>query len=300
MQTELDGHASDTARTSGPPQPDRCLSLVVHAPWGHFRRVDGNTIKATYRLPPRTTVAGLLAAIAGYERDGYYDVFDRARSGIAIQPVTVQRDEAAFDEETVTVVERPGGRVGVEPAGVPRTMNLPENSLTTSDEGMKAVNARGKVSVRYPDPSVDRQRANYEVLVEPAYRLDVWLSDDDAYDLLRDHLESGTSAYTPSLGLSEHLASVLWLGESTVEPVAETEVAVDSAVPNPDSVRPVKGNPHGVERSPGDMTRTGGDGEFTGRRTTEFLRWAYSRDGSRLRASNVDAHRVEGRVVVFS
>src|SRR5699024_6963838 len=163
MGTELPTHGRADGSGDAPcgESPERCLSLTVVGPWGHFRRVDGNTIKATYRLPPRTTVAGLLAAIAGYERDGYYDVFDRDRSGIAIQPVGF------------------GG--GNSRESVIRTMNLPENSLTTSNEGMKAVNSRGKVSIRYPNPAADRQRTNYEVLVNPAYRSDVWIADDTAY-----------------------------------------------------------------------------------------------------------------------
>lgn len=276
MQSSLKDYDGDAV--------DRCLSLTVAGPWGHFRRVDGNTVKATYRLPPRTTVTGLLAAVAGYDRDGYYSVFDRERSGIAIQPVA-----------------SPHGTTGEE-SGVPRTMNLPENSLTTSSEGMKTVNSHGKVSIRYPDPTVDRQRANYEMLVDPAYRIDLWLDDGDAYDRLHDRLASGRSEYVPSLGLSECLATVRFHGEFTPEPVDSdgNPVAVDSALPDPDTLVPAADRPHGTERSPGDMTTTDRPGEFTGRRTTEFLRWAYSRNGRPLRAAGVSTYRVDGRTVVFS
>lgn len=281
MQAELTEHGGVSATDSN--SAERCLSLTVGGPWGHFRRVDGNTVKATYRLPPRTTVAGLLAAIAGYERDGYYDVFDRRRSGIAIQPVDRNRETS-------------------DTAPIPRTMNLPENSLTTSNEGMKTVNSRGKVSVRYPDPDADRQRVNYEVLVDPAYRIDVRLDDEVAYDRLHDRLADGRSEYVPSLGLSEFLASVTFHGEYSPEPISEDDgsIAVESALPAPDGVIPSVDHPHGTERSPGDMTRTTRPGEFTGRKTTEFLRWAYSTDGTPLRATGVEAYRVDGRTVVFS
>lgn len=298
MQSELDDHASEA---DGAEPPDRCLSLTVHGPWGHFRRVDGNVVKATYRLPPRTTVAGLLAAIAGYERDGYYDVFDRAASGIAIQPVGIVHAEAA-EADNAWVIDREGSDLGAVPSPPPRTANLPENSLTTSNEGMKTVNARGTVSVRYPDPDADRQRVNYEVLVEPAYRIDVWLADDDAFERLQSRLADGRSEYVPSLGLSEHLAAVEFGGVSEPKPV-ETRadsIEVESALPEPDRLVPQPERPHGIERSPGDMTRTNGDGEFTGRRTTEYLRWAYSRDDEPLRANEVEAYEVDGRTVVFS
>lgn len=284
MQTKLTEHADvDTDVRSDGRSPDRCLSLTVAGPWGHFRRVDGNTVKATYRLPPRTTVAGLLAAIAGYERDGYYDVFDRGRSGIAVQPVE--------SSETTR-----------ETGPIPRTMNLPENSLTTSNEGMKAVNSRGKVSVRYPNPDVGRQRVNYEVLVDPAYRVDVWIDDEAAYDRLHDRLADGRSEYVPSLGLSEFLASVTFHGEYTPTPVEKDSepITVASALPAPDGIIPSVDHPHGTERSPGDMTTTSRPGEFTGRKTTEFLRWAYSHDGTALSATGVEAYRVDERTVVFS
>jgi CRISPR-associated protein Cas5h len=287
MQTELTDHRrTDGGSSSRNGPPSRCLSLTVSGPWGHFRRVDGNTVKATYRLPPRTTVAGLLAAIAGYERNGYYDVFDRSRSSIAIQPVAGKATGQGTASESAI-----------------RTMNLPENSLTTSNEGMKTVNSRGKVSIRYPKPDADRQRTNYEILVDPAYRFDVWLADDTAYDRLHDRLADGRSEYVPSLGLSEFLASVTFHGEFA--PVLADDgddgpVAVDSALPDPEGIVPAPDRPHGTERSPGDMTRTSNAGEFTGRKTTEFLRWAYSRDGEPLRARGVDAYEIDGRMVVFS
>jgi len=49
-------------------RPKRCLSFTIRGPWGHFRRIEGNIVKQTYRIIPRTTVAGLLAAVVGIER----------------------------------------------------------------------------------------------------------------------------------------------------------------------------------------------------------------------------------------
>jgi hypothetical protein len=48
------------------------------------------------------------------------------------------------------------------------------------------------------------------------------------------------------------------------------------------------------------MTRTERPGEFAGRKTTEYLRWAYSHDGTPLRATGIEASRVDGRTVVFA
>ncbi|NNC24890.1 type I-B CRISPR-associated protein Cas5, partial [Salinisphaera sp. USBA-960] len=84
-----------------------------------------------------------------------------------------------------------------------------------------------------PNPTALRQQHNYEVLVEPAYRVDVWLAETARYRELREMLESGKSHYVPSLGLSEHLAEIEYHGEFDVETVSENErIEVDSAVPN--------------------------------------------------------------------
>lgn len=253
-------------------QQRRCLSLTVSGPWGHFRRVDGNTIKATYRIMPRTTVAGLLAAVAGYDRDDYYDVFARGRSGIAIQPLSSLR-----------------------------TINLPVNSLTTSDEGMKSVNARGKVSIRYPDPTKDRQRTNYEVLVDPAYRIDVWLEEDEAFNRLHSMLTDGKSYYTPSLGLSEYLAEITNVCTNEIEPVtSDKPISVDSAIPDSDGIVPEPETAYNIERSPAYMTQTSEHGEFSSRRTTGFLTYTYSPDKEPLAVTDVEAARVGDRTVVFA
>ena len=95
---------SSTSETSEQLHPERCLSLTVSGPWGHFRRVEGNVVKQTYRVIPRTTVAGLLAAVLGISRDEYYDLFGPEQSWIAIEPV--------------------------EPL---RTVNMPMNTLSTAD-----------------------------------------------------------------------------------------------------------------------------------------------------------------------
>jgi len=275
MQSQLDDHADestsqDTEATPGS-LPEQCLSFRLSGPWGHFRRVEGNTVKTTYRIIPRTTVAGLLAAVLGIGRNQYYDLFGPESSAMAIEPVSELR-----------------------------TINLPVNNLTTSQEGLKGVNTYGKVSVYYPDPTKERQRTNYEVLVEPAYRIDLWLEDEEKYEKLREYLSEGKSHYTPSLGLSEYLADIEYLGEYEVTAVAQSEShAVDSAVPDPDGVIPEPNVSYGTERSPAFMERTTTSGEFSGRRTTSYLTYTYSPDGDALTVSDTTAASVDNRTVVF-
>jgi len=229
--------------------------------------VEGNVVKQTYRIMPRTTVAGLLAAVLGIDRDGYYELFAPERSAIAIEPVTELR-----------------------------ALNVPTNTLSTAASDLKSLNGRGKVSVKLPDPTHPRQQHNYEVLVEPAYRLDVALADDERYEQLHEMLAAGKSHYIPSLGLSEHLAELEFHGEFSIdEGPDEGDVEVDSAVPNAvDDVVPDPATRCGIEESPAFMTT-----DSDGRTTTAFTGYAYNPDAEPLTVKNVETSRVDGRTVAF-
>lgn len=253
--------------TDGEWTPERCLSLTVRGPWGHFRRVEGNVVKQTYRIVPRTTVAGLLAAVLGIERDGYYDSFAPDASAIAIEPTRELR-----------------------------TVNMPMNTLSTAAGNLRSLNGRGKLSVKLPDSTTLRQQHNYEVLVEPAYRIDVALADRELYRELREMLSTGRSHYVPSLGLSEYLAEIEYHGEFEIADASDDGVVtVESAVP--DAVENVVLEPDTrcqVEESPAFMTTDEG-----GRTTTAFTAYTYNPDAGPLDVRGVDASRVDGRTVVF-
>ncbi|PSQ57137.1 type I-B CRISPR-associated protein Cas5 [Halobacteriales archaeon SW_8_68_21] len=247
--------------------PDRCLSFTVRGPWGHFRRIEGNIVKQTYRIIPRTTVAGLLAALAGIERDGYYDLFAPDTSAIAIEPVREIR-----------------------------TINMPMNTLSTASGNLQSLNGRGKISVKLPDPTTLRQQHNYEVLVEPAYRIDISLADEEWYTEVQEMLEAGRSHYIPSLGLSEYLAEIEYHGEFSVDAGPQHEsVAVDSAVPNAvDDVVLNAGTRCQIEESPAFMKADSG-----GRTTTGFTTYTYNPDAEPLTVTDVETASVDGRTVVF-
>lgn len=258
---------SETERTDRTLVGESCLSFVVRGEWAHFRRVEGNIVKQTYRLMPRTSIAGMLAGMLGLGRNEYYDLFGQDVSAIAIQP------KARL-----------------------RTMNVPQNTLSTAKENIQMQPKRGHARIGLPDPTALRQQHNYEMLVEPKYRIDCWLDDDQTYTELKHLLEARESYYPPSLGLSECLASITYEGEHeiTASEVADPTVAsaivgaVDSVVLDPQT--PVR-----TERSPGFM-RADDDGRIT----TGFVSYAYSPDGDPLRVQDSDAHVVDGRTVMFS
>lgn len=251
----------------------RCLSFTIEGPWAHFRQIDGNSVRRTYRAPPRTTIAGLIAAVIGCERNSYYDIFQAENSAIAISPQTDLN-----------------------------TQNLPENILTTSKSGIKRIgNNRKGIKLSTPDASKARQRQNFEVLSDVEYRVDCWIDDDDAYTDLKTHLENDTAVYTPSLGLSEFLATIEYHGEYTPQPVATDDpVTVDSTVPGGTSVLiPSREATATIERSPAIMETTDATGpDGPGRRTTAYADINVEQTGGELKTT-APAATVDNRNVVF-
>jgi len=130
---------------------------------GHFKRVGRSVTKQTYRIPPRTTVAGMLAAIVGSDRDSYYDVFGADTSAIAITPL--------FDIRTVNV---PTTGLGTDP----------KQAVT------KTAGSRRSYALTYQDTEGDRQIHAYELLTDPVYRIDVAVEDEAYYEKLERRLET--------------------------------------------------------------------------------------------------------------
>jgi len=255
--------------------PDRCLSFTVRSPWGHFKRVGRSVTKQTYRVPPRTTVAGMLAAIVGRQRDSYYGVFGADNAAIAITPLADLR-----------------------------TINIPTVGVGT-DPGQDVTQTAGsywsEYNVTYQDTTADRQLHAYEVLADPAYRIDVALEDGQFYGALGEHLTAGTSVYPPSMGKSEYLATIENV-ETDREPQpveSDGTIDVDSVVPGSLSETvPQGGVTYGVERSPAVMEQAGG-----GRRTTRFDDYVYAqRADAAVRIGEDTDHTpvsVGDRTVVF-
>jgi len=264
-QTTL--NVSPESDVSESPYMDRCLSFTIQGNWAHFRRVEGNIVKQTYRVMPRTTVAGLVAAMLGIGRDQYYDLFASDYAGIAIS------------------IESPS-----------RTMNLPKTPLST--DWNKLEKTSGKPKAAAATNSGDRQVHGYEYLRDVEYRIDITF-DGEPYSELKEMLENGETHYTPSLGKSECLAEIEYLGEYTITTEDTDEVVdVDSTIPgSPGAVVPSANESVITERSPSTMTVD--DVNAGHRRTTEYVTHTVATDGSTIKARGVNAKTVDGRTVCF-
>jgi len=254
--------------------PDSCLSLTVRSTWGHFKRVGRSVTKQTYRIPPRTTIAGMLAAIVGSDRDSYYDVFGAEASAIAITPLSDIR-----------------------------TINVPTTGLGTDpDQAVtKTAGSRRSYALTYQDTEGDRQIHAYELLADPRYRIDVAVEDEEYYEKLKDRLDNGMSYYPPTLGKSEYLCTIEDV-KTDVKPSeidAANQYDINSVVPiSLSEVIPQPGVTYDVERSPAVMEATPG-----GRRTTRFDDYVYTRSADadvRVDSTaDVTPVTVGERIVVF-
>jgi CRISPR-associated protein Cas5h len=241
-----------------------CLSFTAEGPWAHFRRIDTTTEKLTYRVMPRTTVAGLIAAILGEPRDSYYQTFAKDASAIAVSP--------QCDLETQSIPQ----------------LTLP----TTAGDIKTADGVSGKTVIDPEEIATQRKRRTFEYVVDASYRIDLVLDDEETKERIWEFLDTGRTTYTPFLGKSECLATITNASRSTVEPDGESH-EIESTVPEEYAV-PEPGAPLRMERTPAYMTA-----DETGRRTTGFASYAYAPGDETLVAPDAPVYSVEDRSVCF-
>lgn len=61
-----------------------CLVFEVKGDWAHFRKIYTTSSPLSYSIPPRTTIAGMIGAVIGLDKNDYYDYFIKGRADIAI------------------------------------------------------------------------------------------------------------------------------------------------------------------------------------------------------------------------
>ena len=281
-QQDLTDYPSDSGDSSTARYvPDTCIGFDVTADFAHFRKVGNNSAKPSYRVPPRTTVAGLLAGIMGMARDSYYDLFSPSSSAVAVVPkelphtytmgiTTVNTNEAAIQYLPLEKDWRDSAE-----------MLTPESYLERWDNP-------GRQDLM----ETPRQRDTYEMLVDPVYRIYVALAEEDIHDELRERLEDSRYHYSPALGLSECIADIRNVDTHTVE--SATTDAIDSAAYDDSAVVPRPGVAVKRERAPFYMEATDG-----GRRTTAFGNITYATSDDRLPVDAPRTHAVGDHEVVL-
>ena len=257
--------------------PETCIGFTITSGYAHFKKVGNNSAKPTYRIPPRTTLAGLVAGILGYDRDTYYDLFQPENSAVSVVPLN---NPHTVSISTTTVNTKADEAIKYVPPDVHYT------------KGVEALTPESYVEL-------DRQRDPYEMLVNPEYRVYMSLAADDIETELFERLAESRYHYSPSLGLSECLAKINDVERHSLAESMGGTHEVDSivcdldestVVPEPDvTVR--------RERSPLYMEATDGGG----RRTTAFGNVTYAlEEGQKLTVKGRRVYDTGRHVVSFS
>lgn len=155
----------------------------------HFRCIYSNVASLSYHFPPRNTVAGMLAAILGLERErlgheGYYSLFSRDVCDIAVRIMTPLRKV----------------QFGI-------------NYLDTGSRGVvekrkiRGLTARKQIPVEYVVAKDFSRNVKYRVYVRH--------KDADVIEHLTKRIETNRPAYPVSLGPAYCLASITLIEEDT-------------------------------------------------------------------------------------
>lgn len=171
-----------------------------------FRKFYTNSSSLSYPFPPRTTIAGLIAGLLGYERDSYSEDLGPERCDIAVSVrVPVRRVM-----QTVNYV-----------------MTEARSSVWTRNAGGFDGSAGGiQTPVEWVFPMLGEPRLRYRIFVHHR--------DPEFAEHLSGTLRDGSYVYPPYLGMSECLGQVehvATLGDWELS-VKDGEVPLSTAVPS--------------------------------------------------------------------
>lgn len=171
-----------------------------------FRKFYTNSSSLSYPFPPRTTVAGLIAGLLGYERDSYSEDLGPERCDIAVSV-----------------------RVPVR-----RVMQTVNYVMTEARSSVWARNAGGfdgsaggiQTPVEWVFPALGEAQLRYRVFVHHR--------DPEFAERLSGSLRNGSHVYPPYLGMSECLGQVEHVAtlEDWELSVRDGEVPLSTVVPS--------------------------------------------------------------------
>ncbi len=197
---------------------EKLLAFDVWGDYAYFRRGYTTTSTISFPFPSRTTVAGLISSILGFERDSYYDVFNQQNSKIGLRILNPIK-KVRFNLNYINT------KVGFYLQDINQKQGL-------------------------------RTQVQAEFLKNPKFRIFVSLEDNkimgDLFDLLYNH----QSIYTPYLGISECLANFKLVGDDffTLHKKYGENIQMDSVLlKDKSNILIEPGKKYGLVKSPGFM-----------------------------------------------
>lgn len=180
----------------------RTLVFDVKGEYGHFKKPYSPMSPVSFPFPPPCAILGMIGAILGYEKNAYHDLlaWKKCRIGIRLlSPIKIFRSAI--------------------------------NLLNTKDGTDIYFRPRAHMNTHI--------QVNFEFLKDPEFRIYVAGLPDASHDGLRSSLQEQRTIYTPTLGLAQCIAELLWIGEWEGEPVTDETWRVVSVLALEQGVKPV-------------------------------------------------------------
>ncbi|MGB9730752.1 MULTISPECIES: type I-B CRISPR-associated protein Cas5b [Calditerrivibrio] len=168
----------------------KVLVFDIWGDYGHFRKFYTTSSPLTFSFPPPPTIAGILGAIYGTDKNTneYLEIFGTNKCMIALRILNPVKKV----------------RMG---------LNLLETKGTNFCRPMSDGNFAPRIQIRT------------EFLKDPRFRIYVSHKDDKVFDRLSEIIELHQPYYTVSLGLSELLADFKYVGVYQAEIITSSEAA---------------------------------------------------------------------------
>lgn len=152
----------------------KTLVFDIYGDFGHFKKFYTTSSPLTFSFPPPPTVRGMLGAIIGADKEAYLDVFSHEKCKIAIKILS---------------------------------------PIKKIRMGLNHINTKGNYWIPIKKGSHEaRTQIRTEFLRNPSYRLYVYHKDQEIFNKLYDNVKSHKTYFTLSLGLSELLADLRFVG----------------------------------------------------------------------------------------
>lgn len=172
------------------------VHFKISGKFGHFLRAETNVSMPSYPAPPRTVILGLLGAVLGLEKDSPQNL---------LEPAFISVHGKLPISFWVTNKFR---------------QSLPAPLPFIVKKNVKGSSSEGK------NPKLLTQ----QWLFNPEY--DVWVSLSDKFQReLSQRLKERRWHFTPYLGITEHLADLIWLSDTRAELLNQDEHLINSFCP---------------------------------------------------------------------
>jgi CRISPR-associated protein Cas5h len=179
--------------------PKKLLIFDIKGPMAHFRKYYTNSSSLSYLIPPRTVAVGLIAGLLGLPSERYtkekeaiyYEKFDEKRCLVSVSLRSkVRRIMQTVNYIRITSLSEVDGSAGG--TQIPLEILLPDKDI------------------------------------EIIYRIYFYHNNEKIYDQLKERLEEQRFVFPPYMGITEFLASVVYIDECRASRNPRQEVELNS------------------------------------------------------------------------